>query len=67
VALWLRQLFRCEVAENTSARKPVLGTGGDNHFAQTDNDAVVVEICGYGPTDTRYFEARNDPRASGRK
>jgi len=41
--------------------------GGDNHFAQTDNDAVVVEICGYGPTDTRYFEAKNDPRAPGRK
>ena len=41
--------------------------GGGNHFAQTDNGAVVVEICGYGPTDTRYFEAKNDPRAPGRK
>lgn len=37
--------------------------GGDNHFARTDADAVVVEICGYGPTDTRYFEAANDPRS----
>lgn len=41
--------------------------GGANHFAQTANDAVFVEICGYGPTDTRYFEAKNDPRAQGRK
>jgi quercetin dioxygenase-like cupin family protein len=36
--------------------------GGDNHFAQTDNDAVIVEISGYGPTDTRYFEAKKDPK-----
>jgi uncharacterized RmlC-like cupin family protein len=34
--------------------------GGDNHFAQTDADAVIVEISGYGPTDTHYFEAKND-------
>jgi quercetin dioxygenase-like cupin family protein len=37
--------------------------GGDNHFAQADNDAVVVEVSGYGPTDTHYFEAANDPRS----
>jgi quercetin dioxygenase-like cupin family protein len=37
--------------------------GRDNHFAQTDTDAVIVEISGYGPTDTRYFEAKNDPNA----
>src|SRR3984893_16074258 len=37
--------------------------GGDNHFARTDADPVIVEICGYGPTDTRYFEAKNDPKA----
>jgi quercetin dioxygenase-like cupin family protein len=36
--------------------------GGDNHFAQTDNDPVIVEISGYGPTDTHYFEAKNDPK-----
>jgi len=35
--------------------------GGDNHFAQTDTDAVIVEISGYGPTDTRYFEPKNAP------
>jgi quercetin dioxygenase-like cupin family protein len=41
--------------------------GGDNHFAQTDADAVIVEISGYGPTDTRYFEAANDPKLKERK
>jgi quercetin dioxygenase-like cupin family protein len=37
--------------------------GGRTHFAQTSDDAVVVQICGYGPTDTRYFDPANDPRA----
>jgi quercetin dioxygenase-like cupin family protein len=41
--------------------------GGDNHFAQTDNDAVIVQISGYGPTDTRYFEAANDPKSQEKK
>lgn len=36
--------------------------GGDNHFAQSGGDAVIVEISGYGPTDTRYFEAANAPQ-----
>ncbi len=36
--------------------------GGDNHFARTGADPVIVQISGYGPTDTRYFEAANDPR-----
>lgn len=35
--------------------------GGQTHFARTDNDPVIVEIAGYGPTDTRYFEPPNDP------
>lgn len=35
---------------------------GTNHFARTEADAVVVEISGYGPTDTRYFDPANDPR-----
>jgi quercetin dioxygenase-like cupin family protein len=38
-----------------------------NHFAQTDADAVIVEISGYGPTDTHYFEAANDPRSHEKK
>jgi quercetin dioxygenase-like cupin family protein len=37
--------------------------GGDDHFAQTDTDSVIVEISGYGPTDTHYFEAKNDPKS----
>jgi len=36
--------------------------GGDNHFARTDADPVIVEVFGYGPTDTRYFEAKNDSK-----
>src|SRR6267154_6540112 len=31
-----------------------------NHFARTDADPVVVEISGYGPTNTHYFDAVND-------
>jgi quercetin dioxygenase-like cupin family protein len=41
--------------------------GGDNHFAKTDAEAVVVQICGYGPTDTRYFDPANDPKAKEKK
>jgi quercetin dioxygenase-like cupin family protein len=33
----------------------------ENHFARTGKDAVVVEISGYGPSDTRYFDPANDP------
>ena len=32
-----------------------------NHFAQTDADAVIVEISGYGPTDTVYVNPVDDP------
>jgi hypothetical protein len=37
--------------------------GGHNHFAQTDADSVIVEISGYGPTDTHDFEAKNSPKS----
>jgi hypothetical protein len=40
--------------------------GGLDHFARTTDEPVVVHICGFGPTDTRYFESGNDP-ASRRK
>jgi quercetin dioxygenase-like cupin family protein len=36
---------------------------GTDHFAQTTNDAVVVQICGFGPTDTHYFDPANDPQS----
>jgi quercetin dioxygenase-like cupin family protein len=41
--------------------------GGDNHFARTDADPVIVGISGYGPTDTRYFDPANDPRSREKK
>lgn len=35
--------------------------GGQTHFARTDKEPVIVEISGYGPTDTRYFDPTNAP------
>jgi quercetin dioxygenase-like cupin family protein len=37
-----------------------------NHFAQTGDEPVVVQISGLGPTDTKYFDPANDPRAKGK-
>lgn len=34
-----------------------------NHFAQTTGTAVVVQISGFGPTDTVYFDPKNEPHA----
>lgn len=34
---------------------------GKDHFARTGNESVVVQISGYGPTDTRYLDSKNDP------
>ena len=36
--------------------------GAHNHFARTDKDAVIVQISGYGPTDTRYFNLADEPK-----
>ena len=36
--------------------------GGQNHFGETAADAVVVEVSGYGPTDTKYFDPANEPK-----
>jgi uncharacterized RmlC-like cupin family protein len=41
--------------------------GGVEHFARTGETAVVVEISGYGPTDTAYFDPANDPESSKKK
>ena len=38
--------------------------GGVEHFAQTTDTAVIVQISGYGPTDTKYFDPANDPAAN---
>lgn len=35
---------------------------GRDHFARSGNTPAIVHICGYGPTDTRYFEPANEPR-----
>jgi quercetin dioxygenase-like cupin family protein len=40
---------------------------GANHFARTTDQAVIVHICGFGPTDTRYFDLANDPELSQKK
>ncbi len=37
--------------------------GGVEHFTQTADTAVVVQISGYGPTDTKYFDPAHDPSA----
>ena len=37
--------------------------GSTNHFAQTTSDPVIVQISGYGPTDTHYFDPAKDPGA----
>jgi uncharacterized RmlC-like cupin family protein len=39
------------------------GGRGHNHFAQTGASPVIVQISGYGPTDTHYFDAANDPNS----
>jgi quercetin dioxygenase-like cupin family protein len=36
--------------------------GGVAHFALTTTEPVVVYITGFGPTDTVYLNAANDPR-----
>jgi pimeloyl-ACP methyl ester carboxylesterase/uncharacterized RmlC-like cupin family protein len=39
--------------------------GGVTHFARTDVEPVLVEISGFGPTDTRYFDPANTPKTPG--
>ncbi len=41
--------------------------GKHNHFARTDADPVIVQISGYGPTDTRYFDPANEPKSQKKK
>ena len=41
--------------------------GGLNHFARTTDVPVVVHICGFGPTDTRYFNPADDPESMHKK
>src|SRR5467141_3578849 len=39
--------------------------GGENHFARTDAEPVLVEISGFGPTDTRYVNPSDAPKTPG--
>jgi uncharacterized RmlC-like cupin family protein len=43
------------------------GGPGHNHFARTGATPVIVQISGYGPTDTRYFNAADDPNSKEKK
>lgn len=53
---------------NADATKPLppgsfyTEPGGVAHFALTRAEPVVVYITGFGPTDTVYLSATNDPR-----
>src|SRR5438046_10481238 len=35
-----------------------------NHFAETGDEPVVVQITGFGPSSTEYVDATQDPRKS---
>ncbi|MFT3694345.1 MAG: cupin domain-containing protein [Kofleriaceae bacterium] len=41
------------------------GTAAQPHFAQTREEAVIVELSGFGPTDTHYVNAADDPSHGG--
>ena len=40
--------------------------GQMNHFARTDAEAVLVEISGFGPTDTQYVNSADAPKTPNR-
>jgi quercetin dioxygenase-like cupin family protein len=40
---------------------------GVDHFARTEGDPVIVQISGFGPTNTRYFDPANDPKSQQKK
>ena len=58
---------------NEAAAKPLppgsfyTEPGGVAHFALTKAEPAVVYITGFGPTDTVYVHAANDPRNTDRK
>jgi quercetin dioxygenase-like cupin family protein len=40
---------------------------GSNHFAQTGDEPVLVEISGFGPTDTHYANPADQPKTDAGK
>jgi hypothetical protein len=61
LVLRLWRPFRREIPQEASPGSVYSEPGGHNHFARTDKDAVIVQISGYGPTDTRYFNPADEP------
>ena len=55
--------FKAEALKTLPPGSVYSEPGGANHFAQTGGDPVIVQISGYGPTDTHYFDPSKDPRA----
>lgn len=39
---------------------------GQNHFAMTGKDIVIVEITGYGPSGVTYVNPSEDPKNAGK-
>src|SRR2546421_4209781 len=37
-----------------------------NHFAETGDEPVVVQITGFGPSSTEYVDPKQDPRKAGK-
>jgi len=35
---------------------------GRNHFAETADEPVIVQITGFGPSSTEYVDKSQDPR-----
>jgi len=35
---------------------------GEAHFAETGDEAVIVQITGFGPSSTDYVDPTQDPR-----
>jgi pimeloyl-ACP methyl ester carboxylesterase len=40
--------------------------GGANHFARTGDESVLVQISGFGPTDTKYVDPADAPKTNSR-
>jgi hypothetical protein len=40
--------------------------GGGGHFARSVDEAVLVAISGFGPTNTQYVSSADAPRPSDR-
>jgi len=68
IVMWGTWYFGYGSVANGKATKPLppgslyTEPGGVAHFALTKAEPVVVYITGFGPTNTVYSNAANDPR-----